>query len=79
MSIEELAKLVESCRLRYECLGMMNVAGMDEIERALSSMQYEDARRALLDAERKLRDALAAKGEADSLILRLRDSAEKGR
>ena len=75
MSIEELAKLVEYRRRRYEMLGLMNIAGMTEVERMQSHLQYDQARRELMDAERQLRDALTAKSEMDSLIIRLRESA----
>jgi hypothetical protein len=75
VSIEELAKLVEYRRRRYEALGLMNTAWMNEVERMQSHLQYDQARRELMDAERQLRDALTAKSEMDSLIVRLRESA----
>lgn len=76
VNLEELAKTVKDRRLRYEMLGMLNTAGMTEIERAASRIQYEEAFRSLLDAERTLREAVAAKCEAESLILRLREKSQ---
>lgn len=73
MSIEELAKLVEKWQLRYERLGMMNTVGLTTIERMKLDIEYDDARRQLRDAEQNLMDALAAKRESDSLILRVRE------
>lgn len=73
MSIDELEKLVKCRRQRYEMLGMMNTAGMIEVERMQLHLQYDDARRQLVDSEQKLREALLAKGEVDSLILRIRE------
>jgi hypothetical protein len=72
MSVEEIAQIVTQRRMRYEYLGMLNTYGLNEVERARLNFDYDDARRALEDAERTLRAAVAAEREVDSLILKLR-------
>lgn len=59
--IGALAASVAEKRQRLQQLGMMNVFGVDEIERARLSMEYSQAIAELTNAERDLRAAIRSK------------------
>jgi hypothetical protein len=59
--LDSLGAVVAEKRARFQGLGMMNVAGLSEVERARRSMEYSQAQADLLNAENALRGELARK------------------
>jgi hypothetical protein len=56
--IEKIAETLGVARMIYENLGMMNTAGLTQIERTKQTVRYERARRDVQICERDLRTAI---------------------